>query len=224
MTVKRTYKIIAITFLTIGLLLFLVGAGFLLEDTIAKSRMEKTMAEITGYAGGGMQVSYQYRGAVFEGRLNYTSSSKRAGDTVTIYVDPQQPTEFRDFTSILIGIILSSVGFMLTIPGIIFGISLRRRKRLKDRLLFEGTRVEAQIVSTGMVYHVRVNNRYPYLIEARWHDKDTGEYHHFKSPYLTYDPAPLLAEREIATVPVYLDRGNYKKYHMALEECREGLE
>ncbi len=97
--------------------------------------------------------------------------------------------------------VFTALGILLLVPGLVFAaLDLRRRKML--RLAYEGGYwVMARVVGCRKIRHMRVNGRYPYVVECETDDVADGGKRTYTRRYLYDKPDPLPDE-----VRVYRDR------------------
>lgn len=134
----------------------------------------------------------------FESSVGSDPPTHDVGEEVPVAYDPANPSDAKVATGLSLyllplifgglGVVLSAVGIPLLIVGI-------RKKRVRRRLLRDGTEVWAEISEVGVEFNVRINRRHPYVVRATWHDPRTGRTHHATSDYLTRDPGPDLRGR-----------------------------
>ena len=73
-------------------------------------------------------------------------------------------------------------------------------------------RINAEYVQT--VPGVTVNGRQYYFILCRWFDHETQKAYSFESTLFAADPALILEEKKITSIPVYIKPGHPNVYFM----------
>lgn len=231
MNAKKTEWLIGIMFSGMGLIFFIVGIFFAINTVNFKNNAVETTAVITSidtYEGSdgdthhNVYVKYTVRGEQYEERLNFYTSGMRKGKEVTIYYDPFEPSrimakssyDFSLFFFPLFGLVFFIVGF---------GFILKKIMKTKTRkyLLENGELVYADITEIKLNLAYRVNGRNPYIIICKWKDPSTDLFYFFISDNIWFDPEPILSDRDIRQLPVYIDRNNPKKYTVSIKELED---
>ena len=126
-------RLCAKLFCLIGMLL-LIGAVIVYASASAwQKRGIETTAEITDFSRDGFPyVRYQAGGQVYESRLNYSTGSMRAGDTIRIRYDPEDPRDAKSVNGSLMALwIVGGLGVFFTGLGITFLCLARKARNMK---------------------------------------------------------------------------------------------
>jgi len=109
---------------------------------------------------------------------------------------------------------------VLGIQSLIFGgigagflLHVRRRERLREALIANGSFQTATVVETERVYSVRINSRHPYRVVCRV--ERGGVLHEYRSDMLMHDPGLLPGD----PVRLYLDRRDDNRYYVDVESA-----
>lgn len=105
---------------------------------------------------------------------------------------------------LLLGVIFAAIGFPLALVQI-------SRDRRKARLLTDGERIQASVVSVEPVYSVTINNRCPYRVICRYTEGGTD--YLCCSELLRYPP------QLNGSVTVYRDPANWKHYYVDVDSA-----
>ncbi|OPZ89418.1 MAG: hypothetical protein BWY74_02732 [Firmicutes bacterium ADurb.Bin419] len=165
---------------------------------------------------------YTVDGSQYERPLNFYSSGMYVGEEISIYYLPEQPNRILAKSSLsllfllfpLAGLIAASIGFTMLFKKVM-------RIRNHKYLLENGEVVNAEITKVIYKKNYSVNGVSPYVITCKWIDPSTGIYYFFTSDHIWFDPEPIIIERDIKNLPVYIDRYNPKKYSVSLEELEK---
>lgn len=230
-TGKTTIRILILVFGIIGLVFFLIGTGFLVEHLAFLQRSVETDAVITdirsNYSGDGysydVYVAYPVGDTLYEARLNAYSSSMRVGQTLPVRYDPEHPEQVRDALWWLFPCVFGGIGLIFLSVVLILWLVQRKSRRQAEHLLTYGTEITAQINEVQRNYHLRINGRNPYLLLCSWKNPDDGKTYLFRSDSLWFNPEPILQERGITTLPVYIDQYDRRKYHVALDAVQQDV-
>lgn len=228
MNSKKTEWLFGIMFSAIGLIFLIVGMSMVLYNINFKRNALETTAVISsieryrdsdGDTRHTVYVKYTIDGKQYEERLNYYSSGMNTGKEVPIYYNPEKPNRilakssysFFIFFFPLLGLIFAVIGFVFIFNKV---MKVKNRKYLMEN----GQLVYAEITGVNYNRSYRVNGISPYVITCKWVDSSTGLFYFFTSENIWFDPEPIINERDIKTLPVYIDRDNPKKYAVSSEE------
>lgn len=107
----------------------------------------------------------------------------------------------------ILGLVVAGLGY-----GILFWHIGKIRKQKK---VFEnGYYINVPVSDIRLETRVRVNGRYPYVVEAQYGSLETGEVHLFRSRYLMHNPGNIVNGQ---TVPVYVIPPDYENYYMDID-------
>lgn len=223
---NKVPRYLGIAFTGIGAIMLIVFIGMAIRMFAVTSSYEKinsTIYDITytknndGESQKRVTVEYRFGGEMYQQVLPSTDSSMRVGQTVAIYVDPDDPKSIEtvEFFVVMMAI-FGGMGAVFGTIGIIF---LIKCKDYRKQLIEEGRGepVYATITYAGEA-NVEVNGRKAYHVKANWTD-ELGAEHELKSRLTFTDPNLYLAEGD--EIQVYIDPKNYKHYHVCLEELEE---
>lgn len=219
--VQKTLKILAIVFTAVCLVMAAIGGVVYAQSAAWRRTALPVEAMITGYGRGeSYTIEYEVNGVTYDGVLHYSESGMRVGRPETIYVNPDDPADFRDRSADIVALVMLILAGAFLIPAaILWFIYLRGRKR-EAYLRGQGTEVVAQIIDVQPT-NIRVNNARTYAIQCSWENPQDDTTYIFRSAALTYNPAALLQERGITTLPVLIDPYNPKRYFVDLSALEE---
>ena len=154
--------------------------------------------------------------------IEFTSSSSsnppsyHINERVEVLYDPESPDYARingffslwggSFIPGLLGFIFFAVGGgMILFSG--------RKKRRKEYLLQNGTRIESNIKEVRLNEVYSENGKHPFRIVSEWQDPETSNLHVFVSDNIWFDPTNYIHSDKI---DVLIDRTKMKKYWVDL--------
>ena len=112
----------------------------------------------------------------------------------------------------LLPVIFILIGGVFTVLGSSFLVYYIRKRRIRRRLIQEGSCIFAEITAIPVDYSVRVNGWPTYRIECSWQDPSTKILHVFRSENLLIDPACCVTQ---TAVRVYVDRDSgFQHYYV----------
>ena len=151
----------------------------------------------------------------------YYSSGFFPGKQIMIYYHPDNPLKTQNASVIWFSAIPGGIGLLFLVIALVFGLVLRQKKGPKKRLLETGRWITADIESVQPNFMIRVNYRCPYIITCRYTDP-SGVTYAFRSENLWDDPEYVLQKQNITTLPVCVDRDNYRKYYVDVSGLKMG--
>ena len=127
-------------------------------------------------------------------------------------------------------IIMSFLGVVFFLVGLLFLIAQKKRAALEKELLYKGTKISTKVVSVqtnaptssqnsfmgqgsrpGMNFFYGTAQRPTYQIVAQWLNLADNQMYIIKSDDLSYDPGTIVSGKNI---DVYIDPQNPKRYYM----------
>lgn len=162
-------------------------------------------------------IEYEVDGVTYEDVYNSSSSPASVGSQIKIYYDPENPFNTRLETSSSGFAILSVIGGVFAISGLIAIFVYIKNGNNKKRLLENGLRLTGTIINSVPQTNVRVNGKNPEQAECEVYDPDTG------LNRLYYSEASLKGCQELigACVDVYVDPNNAEKGYVDLSSARK---
>lgn len=219
---ERAFRILMLVFGLIGVVFMAIGGIAGVEHVLFAERAERVEGIIEVASYDTLLVAYTYGGEDYRVRLSYESDGFYPGREVTLLVDPAAPEQARLDALPLLTLVFCIIGGAFLLVLLILAILLWRSKSRRNRLLGLGHQVTAQIIDVEINRNTRVNGRSPYVIVCQWTDPDDdGVTYLFRSAGLWFNPEPLLRERGITELSVYLDPYNKKHYHVNLEPVQD---
>ena len=221
---EGTINIIGIAFLFFGVLMITISVVTFVGAKKFEANAEKTIAVITDIdtyrTGSGdnrtthhdVYVEYRVDRQVYNGMLDYYSSSMYVGKEIEVMYNPNNPADIRgssNFTWIILafmGLIFGAVG------GGIFFTNVTAGGKCK-KLMENGDRVTGTITNVIAVTNVRINHRHPFKAEVEVIDPYTGEKYLYSSKQVLDDIYYMVG----STVDVDVDRDDKSKYYVDLD-------
>lgn len=221
---EGTINIVGIAFLFFGVLMIIVSIVTFVGAKKFEASAEKTMAVITDIdtyrTGSGddrtthhdVYVEYRVDRQVYNGMLDYYSSSMYVGKEIEVMYNPNNPADIRG-SSNFVWIILAFMGLIFgAVGGGIFFANITAGGKRK-KLMESGDRVSGTITNVITVMNVRINNRHPYKAEVEVIDPYTGEKYLYSSKQVIDDIHYMVG----SAVDVYVDRDDKSKYYVDLD-------
>jgi len=133
-------------------------------------------------------------------------------DEVEIRYDPSDPShaEINSFFRIwMLPVILGAMGLVFFLIGGGLVLTRWKNKKKRQRLMFDGTRIQTKFVEVEKNTNLTVNGKHPYRIITNYEKND--ELYVFKSENIWFNPSQFITTEEI---DVYVDPMEMKKYYM----------
>lgn len=225
---KKTKKIIMIFFLIVDIVIFaLLFSNWNDTKNFMKNaiKTEATITKIDEKHHGGdtdylVYVSYYVDGKSYNEELNSYSSSMREGNKVTIYYNPNNPSEIRSNDNSFDEIILLLYGYLFILIPLIFFVINFIKKRKEKRIIAYGCLIYANIDHVFKNRSIKVMGVRPFVIKASTVGPD-GLTYEFTSSNIYYDIRDLIRSNNIGKIKVYVNPSNYKEYVMDIESLSE---
>lgn len=167
-------------------------------------------------------VEYEFEGKTYENiQLNGYTSSMHEGKEITIYLDPDAPTDARvKSMEILSTVILFLMGIVFFLVGFLNIFSQLKAARRKKHLLSNGKVLCATVDNIYLNTSYKVNGRSPFIVECKYLDENTNTTYRFKSGNLWSNPNNFL---EIGgPINVYVDYEDYSKHYVDTDHTTNG--
>jgi len=150
----------------------------------------------------------------------YDSRNSKDGDTVTIYVDPDNPSRFRVEDPVS-PVMFKVLGIFFLLAGAIPLTVMTTRAFTARQLMGSGHKVMADIVEVAEGNAFKNGEQSKHVI-CEW--RDGHEPRRFKSRILWTDPSGAIARKGIKRLPVYIDPKNPRRYFVDTSVLLEHIE
>lgn len=213
------FAAIGIIFVIAGIFWAVWGSRFIqsaVEVSAVISEIE-SYRESDGDTSHRVYVNYSYGGQRYEGvRLSEYSSGMYKGKEIQIMLNPDNPTQLMTnfglyFGSIMfigMGVIFASVGVF---PLIVMG----RKSSAKKKLIASGQYIYATVESIEYDKSYTVNGKHPFIVYCTYRDDYKDIVYRFKSDHIWTNPELVI--RPGSEIKIFVDRQNYKNYHVDIE-------
>lgn len=228
---NQSEKRIYITFIIVGFVLLIFGI-ILSSIVFSKKGKVETIGIISrivrSYGNDdsteyNVFVTYEVEGKVYESKLDAYASSFYEGKEIPIYYMENNVQQIGSLSFNALILIFPGVGLIFFISGLIKILKDKRGMSKKEKLKQTGQRIDAQIQEIMRNTSYAVNNRNPYMIICRWYNPADQKSYLFKSQNLWQNPADLIQEKNIQTLPVYYNPNKIKEYVVDLDEITESV-
>ena len=143
----------------------------------------------------------------------------RAGDPVTVYVQPEHPEEAK-IKSYLVPVVFGSVGLVMAGVAVLVLLQFRKRQKQRRAVLENGRRVLAQVTEIFQNWRYSINGRHPFVVVCVYQETPYARPVTFRSDNLWEYP-PL---QPGDLVPVYYDPAAPKIYSVQVDRRQENIE
>lgn len=222
---NNSEKLIWVSFFVAGLIFFLIGAFLSTEIFNYENKIDTTgiitdiesYRDIDGDVDYDVYVSYNVDGREYESKLNSYSATFYKGKEVNIYYNKEDPNKIGMKSMDFLFLIFPGIGLAFMIGGGFNLLSKNNQKKLGKKLKETGELVYANYVKTRKNTSYAVNGVHPYNIVCEWNNPQDNKKYTFKSENIWDDPQRIIEEKNIKTVPVYINPENKKQYFMDLD-------
>jgi len=229
---KKVEWLVSLVFFIVGGIFFILSVSMIFYGINFRNNAVARVAIITDIDSHGdsdsntqhtVYVKYKVDGLEYNESLGYYSTGMSVGQEIPIYYKPESPNRIMADSSILLWLIFFILGLiLLSVAFIITFIKIKKKRRHKE-LMASGRKIYADITEITKNFSYTVNGRSPFLIVCKWVDPSTGLFYFFRSENIWFNPQPILEEKGIKSLAVYIDRESPKKYAVSLEEVEKFL-
>ncbi|MBQ4523943.1 MAG: DUF3592 domain-containing protein [Lachnospiraceae bacterium] len=214
----------------IGILILIVGFYQLIHTITFNKTAVSTTATITDiqtYTSKGdthhnVFITYEFEGKTYENiQISGYSSSMHEGKELTVYLDPDAPTDARvKSIDIAATVILFILGIVFFLVGFLNLFSRIKAARQKKYLLANGKILSAIVDNIYRNTSYKVNGRSPFIVECQYIDENTNTTYRFKSENLWTNPNNYLETG--SPINVYVDYEDYSKHYVDTDNVNNG--
>lgn len=218
------FAIFGFVFIIVGIL-WAVSADSFLKNA---AEVSAVISEIESYRGSEgdtshrVYVDYFYDGQEYKDvRLNEYSSGMYEGKEIQLMLDPDNPRRLMSNVGLYIGpIIFIGLGTVFAVVGVLSLIWTGRKAHNKKQLIASGQYIYATVESIECNKSFSVNGRHPFLIYCTYRDAYQDIIYRFKSDNIWTNPEYVIQPGN--EIKVFVDRENYKNYHVDVEGILQG--
>lgn len=160
-------------------------------------------------------VEYTVDGEKYENRLDSYNSAMRVGGSVTVYYDPQNPTDISSGDASIVTIIMICVGGLLLVVDIIIVVRLISSSKKRKNLIKNGTAYTGTITDVRVITNIKVNGRHPYKADCEVVNPLTQERYLFSSDNVYTDIRHMIG----SPVVVYMDDTNPANHYVDIDRA-----
>lgn len=231
---KNKNAIINITFwmfAVIGIIFFTVGIIWLVSNSRFKQNAVEVSAviqEIKSYRDSdedinySVYVNYSYNGQYYENvKLSEYNSSMYVGKEIAILIDPDNPRKnMTNFGLYLAPAIFIGMGAIFACVGIFPLIGIGQKSAVQKKLIASGQYIYATVESIQCNESYYLNGRHPFNVYCTYKDEYKDIVYRFKSDNIWTNPEYVIQPGN--EIKVFVDRQNYKNYHVDVEGILQG--
>ncbi len=222
MNPHKTEKLIAIIFAIVGIVLIMVSLGLYMLTTYKNNEATKAViTKIETYGRGDDQshivtVTYQVDGKTYETNLNSWSSDWYESKEIEVYYDVNNPYKVQAKEMMYLGPLITGIlGTEFTLFSVAYLIFTSNKRNIK--LKENGMLVNAKYIKTEINNNYSVNGANPYNVYCSAINPETGEECVYKSKNIWENPETIINEKNITSIPVYVDSKKKNKYYVDID-------
>jgi len=159
-------------------------------------------------------IEFYVNNTSIKGYSNYYDSQMRVGDTIIVYYNPSNPTDYLVDGNINISVIFMIVGTIIFVFGTFTIIRLNLKYKKYLNVKNTGIRVDARISGIEVDTSIAINNKNPYYILCYGVNPITGQEQTFRSENVWEDVRKIIEDNNIDILPVYIDQSNHNNYYV----------
>lgn len=222
---NKTITILIWVFTIIGALMFSAGIAMIIHGKNVEENWDTATATVCridseedsdGDIDYTVYVDYTYGGQTFYGkRLNSYSSSMRIGNSVPIYVNPENPSEFESPGTRVAGFVMGGLGIGFSAIGVWLLVRRRTHDKKLMKLKQTGMRISAVVEQIEYNMNVTTSGAHPFVVHCSYYDAYQNVKYCFQSNNVWEDPT--LAYPVGSPISVYVDPRNMSKYYVDVD-------
>lgn len=218
------FAALGIIFIIVGILWLAIGSRFkknAVEVSAVIQEIEQ-YRDSDGDLSHRVYVSYSYNEQNYENvRLNEYSSNMYEGKEIEIMIDPNNPRVNMMNLGLYLGSgIFIGMGVIFACVGIFPLIGLGRSSFAQKKLIASGQYIYATVESIQYNKNYTMNGQYPFIIYCTYKDDYKNIIYRFKSDNIWTNPEYFVQPG--SEIKVFVDRQNYKNYHVDIESIMQG--
>ena len=219
--IKKIKLYSSIILLTIGIILFLIVIYFTITDYIQQTNSVTYNATITAlnYQNNNYiaQIKYSVEGKNYEKTIKIKEKNVTVNDLYTIKYNKNNPNILVSNNHILYIAITIPLNIILIKCGAAYLIEKRKQTKQIINLKNNGILIYAnidEIFINNKTY--KIKGKYPYKIRLKYLNPQDNQIYSFDSTEFYEDIPNLIKEKNLNTLPVYIDRTNTSNYYVDL--------
>ncbi len=219
--IKKIKLYSSIILLTIGIILFLIIIYFTITDYIKQTNSVTYNATITAlnYQNNNYiaQIKYSVEGKNYEKTIKIKEKNVTVNDLYTIKYNKNNPNILVSNNHILYIAITIPLSIILIKCGSAYLIEKRKQTKQIINLKNNGILIYAnidEIFINNKTY--KIKGKYPYKIRLKYLNPQDNQIYSFDSTEFYEDIPNLIKEKNLNTLPVYIDRTNTSNYYVDL--------
>lgn len=170
----------------IGAGIFLIIKGLKFKSNAVEITGEVVAREVSGRVGDDrdvdVYVAFEYNGKKYDYVRLSEEPRKYEGEKITLYIDPEDPTNVKTSTVPVAGILLIPFGAVVMLFGFMdISRMIKKGKTTDKSIIKNGIRITAKIDYIGYDSRIRVNGRTPRMLKCSYTDETTGRLYAFSS-------------------------------------------
>ncbi len=228
---SRIENLIWIIFAGVGLIFTIIGIIIVSNIFNYENKIDTkgVIKEISSYRNSNgnrnhdIYVSYNIDGKEYESRLNSYSSDFYEGKEIDIYYDKDDPNKIGVKSLDLIFLIFPVIGLIFLVIGGTGILVKLNKKKLERKLKENGELIYANYIETVLNTAYTVNGRHPYNIICEWNNPEDDKKYILKSKNIWVNPENIVEEKNIKTLPVYINLKNKKQYFIDIDSLTEDV-
>lgn len=224
-------KVVVGLFAIFGFVFIIVGIFWAVStDSFMKNAVEVSavISEIESYRGSDgdtshrVYVDYFYDGQEYRDvRLNEYSSGMYEGKEIQLMLDPNNPRKLMSNIGLYIGpIVFIGMGVVFAVAGVFSLIGISRKSLKKRKLTASGQYIYATVESIEYNESISMNGKHPFVVYCTYRDDYKDVIYRFKSDNIWTNPEYVIQPGN--EIKVFVDRQNYKNYHVDVESILQG--
>lgn len=218
------FAVIGFIFILVGIVWAISGSRFMQSAVEVSAVITKIEShrDSDGDTSHQVYVNYSYGGQRYEDvRLNEYSSGMYKGKEIKVMLDPDNPRKLMTNLGLYIGpTVFIGMGAIFTSAGVISLVGMGRKSSAKKKLIASGQYIYAIVESIEYDKSYILNGKHPFVVYCIYRDDYKDIVYRFKSDNIWTNPQYVIQPG--SEIRVFVDRQDYKNYHVDIEGILQG--
>lgn len=217
---KGKIDLISVLPILIGVGVIILSGLYATKSKIPFTNMIYVDAVVDEIVDNEVYIKYEAGALVRKKKLNISASEVKEEQIIRVYYNKNDPNRIHVDRSVDNAKKIFKLGKFIVALGIIFLIiRIFTKSRNKDLKKY-GRRIAATIKEIKVNKDIVRNGKNPHIVVCTWTNPEDNQTYTFNSPKIWGSPAELINIKNITTLIVYVDKKNFSKYIVDIDQLK----
>ncbi|MBQ6323644.1 MAG: hypothetical protein IJI22_02295 [Bacilli bacterium] len=217
---KKKIELLSVLPIMLGIAIIVISLLYSAKSKIPFTNTVYEDGTISKIVDQEVYVKYEAGGLIRQKKIDIPADKVSTQQVIRIYYNKKNPDKIYIDKSKSIAQNLFTVGIYIIAFGIIFFIIRSRRKEYQNNLRSSGRRISATIKEIKVNKNVTKNGKNPHIVVCSWTNPEDNKTYTFNSPKIWENPGELISMKNITTLTVYVDKKNFNRYIVDINQLR----